>query len=297
MLAPNGSLPIPASESAIWTREEVAKRILTGETLVIFNSQLLRIPSSWLDAHPGGSLAILHFVGRDATDEILAYHAEDTLKRLKPYAIGRVETGPEGWEPLVPPVMSGWVRKIGSNGKQEWYNEAGAVRSTENSVTSPSSQILLVKDSLLHPASPAPTLSALLPPPSDLSLKVQYQHSAAYKALHKRITDAGLYKTPYLTGYGPEFARYVLLGSISAYAYSQNWLITSAVFLGLMWHQLVFTAHDLGHMGVTHNWAMDRILGILITDFLGGVSIGWWVDVSVWSIIDDGNRLTCNIES
>lgn len=284
MGAPAGSSAIPDPEPATWTREEVASRILTGETLVIFNGQLLRIPSSWLNAHPGGSLAILHFVGRDATDEILAYHSEETLKRLKPYVVGKVETRLEGWEPLVPPVMSGWVRKIGNDGKQEWFNEAGAVRYTENSDISPSSQILLVKDSVLPAASPAPTLATLLPPPTELSLKAQYQHSAAYKALHKRITDAGLYKTPYLTGYGPEIVRYVVLGSISAYTYSQNWLITSAVFLGLMWHQLVFTAHDLGHMGVTHNWAVDRLLGILITDFLGGVSIGWWVDVSHQSL-------------
>ncbi|OBZ79252.1 Delta(8)-fatty-acid desaturase [Grifola frondosa] len=51
-----------------------------------------------------------------------------------------------------------------------------------------------------------------------------------------------------------------------------------AISLGLFWHQLTFFAHDLGHMGVTHNWAIDRLVAIFVADFLGGMSIGWWVD-------------------
>jgi delta8-fatty-acid desaturase len=169
---------------------------------------------------------------------------------------------------------------MGKDGQQAWYNEASAVNSTEDTELSPSSQILLVQkdDALLTP--PAPTLSDLVPPPTNLSLKVQAEHSAAYKVLHKRITDAGLYQTPYLTGYGPEVVRYLLLAALSAFAYYHNWLVTSAVFLGLVWHQLVFTAHDLGHMGVTHDWVWDRLLAIFLADLIGGLSIGWWVDVS-----------------
>jgi len=267
--------------SSSWSRNKVAQHILAGDSLVIYRNLLLRIPNSWLDHHPGGSLAILHFVGRDASDEIDAYHSDDTLKYIQKYVVGTVETGEHAWEPFVPPVMTGWVRKIGKEGLQEWYNEAAAAHSPEDTELSPSSQILLVKkddDALLNPS--APTLSNLIPPPTSLSLKVQAEHSAAYKALHKRILDAGFYDTPYLTGYGPEVARYLLLATISAVAYSHNWLVTSAIFLGLVWHQLVFTAHDLGHMGVTHNWVWDRLLAIFITDLIGGLSISWWVDVS-----------------
>src|SRR5262245_43748479 len=130
------------AKTVTWTRDQVACRILAGETLVVFENQLLRIPTSWLNAHPGGSLAILHFVGRDVSDEILAYHSEETLHKLKSYAVGLVETGEHGWDPFVPPIMSGWVRRIGKTGQQEWRNEAGAIRSSENSHLSPSSQIL-----------------------------------------------------------------------------------------------------------------------------------------------------------
>ncbi|KAG8219752.1 fatty acid desaturase-domain-containing protein [Butyriboletus roseoflavus] len=259
----------------LWSREDVAARILAGESLVVYNDLLLRIPHAWLTAHPGGALAILHFVGRDAADEIAAYHAEHTIHTIKKYAIGTVDTSPHVWDPLLPPIMSGWVRKISPDGALAWHNEADPITSP----SSLSSEILLVqKDSSLlqHANGPSPT--TLRPPPSNLSLKVQARHSAAYKELHKRIIDAGLYKTRYLAGYGPEVARYLLLAASSAYAYKHGWLITSAVCLGLLWHQLVFTVHDLGHMGVTHDWTIDRLLAIFIADFIGGLSIGWWVD-------------------
>lgn len=269
--------------ATLWSRDAVAERILAGETLIIFRHHLLRIPASWLDAHPGGNLALLHFVGRDATDEIEAYHSDETLKLVPRYSIGRVELSETGWEPLIPPVMSGWVRKPLPSGQLDWHREAVAIRSAVDTKTSPSSQILLARIDSTETHQPAPTLETLLPPPTVLSPQTQAQHSRAYKELHVRIVDAGLYKTRYLSGYGPEIFRYTLLGCLSAFAYSYNWLMTSAVLLGLMWHQLVFTAHDLGHMGVTHNWAIDRILGILIADWIGGLSIGWWVEVCALS--------------
>ncbi|KAG9314310.1 fatty acid desaturase-domain-containing protein [Chiua virens] len=240
----------------LWSREDVAARILAGEHLVVYNDLLLRIPQSWLAAHPGGALAILHFVGRDAADEIDAYHAGDTLRTIKKYVVGTVDTSQHVWNPLLPPIIT--PRHVSFRLAYE---------------------ILLVpKDSSLLQKESGPSLATLHPPPSSLSPKVQARHSAAYKELHKRITDAGLYKTRYFTGYGPELARYLLLAASSAYAYKHGWLITSAVFLGLLWHQLVFTVHDLGHMGVTHDWTIDRLLAIFIADFIGGLSVGWWVD-------------------
>ncbi|KAF9237310.1 delta 8-sphingoloid desaturase protein [Melanogaster broomeanus] len=229
-----------------WSRDEVAARILAGENLVVYNSLLLRIPHAWLCAHPGGTLAILHFVGRDASDEIDAYHNAEVMRKVLAYAIGTVETSPHGWEPLVPPIMAGWVRKVSPDGSLAWHNEATAIPSPSNL----SSEILLV----------------------------QAQHSAAFKQLHKRVIDAGLYETRYLTGYGPEIARFLLLAALSVYTYANNWFIPSAIFLGLLWHQIVFTVHDLGHMGVTHNWTIDRLLATFLANFIGGLSIGWWVD-------------------
>ncbi|CCM05206.1 uncharacterized protein FIBRA_07415 [Fibroporia radiculosa] len=259
-----------------WTREQVATRILAGETLVILNGQVLRIPQSWLNAHPGGVLSILHFVGRDATDEIHAFHSDETLKKMKGYVVGSLETAGKPWEPLVPPIMNGWVRKVDNDGRTEWFKEAVAVKSSDLNTSAPPSEILLVQKGDVSGS--GPSLSTLQPPPTSLSPNLQAQHSDVYKALHKRIVDAGLYKTRFITGYGPEFVRYSLLALLSAYTYSRGWLIPSAFFLGLLWQQLTFFAHDLGHLGVTHNWLYDRLTAIFVADFIGGLSIGWWVN-------------------
>ncbi|KIK28406.1 hypothetical protein PISMIDRAFT_580801 [Pisolithus microcarpus 441] len=260
----------------LWSRREVADRILAGDTLVVYGGRLLRIPQAWLNAHPGGSLAILHFVGRDASDEIDAFHSQDTMHIINRFCVGTVETSLYGWEPFQPPVMLGWIRKQASDGSFTWHRQATAIPASNV----PSGN-LLVPDHA--PAADrhqygGPSLSDLVPSPSYLSLEVQAQHSAAYKRLHERIVEAGLYKTRYLSGYGPEIARYLFLAFSSAYAYFNNWLITSAVCLGFLWHQLVFTVHDLGHMGVTHEWNTDRLLAIFLADFIGGLSVGWWVD-------------------
>ncbi|KAF7887636.1 hypothetical protein EAF00_009930 [Botryotinia globosa] len=50
-----------------------------------------------------------------------------------------------------------------------------------------------------------------------------------------------------------------------------SYFIPSALSLGLFWHQLVFAAHDAGHMGITHSFHMDSCIGILLANFLG-----WW---------------------
>lgn len=261
------------------TRDQVASRILAGDSLIIIRNKVLRVPPSWLTAHPGGALAILHFVGRDATDEVEAFHSAETLARIKGFVIGTVEVGEHGWESFLPPVMSGWVRRVGVDGGKEWYREAEAFKSTVDTEQYPSSDVQLVEKTSTQEAS-GPTLETITAAPSPLSAKSQADHSAAYKELHQRIIDAGLYKTRYFSGYGPEIARYTLFAVVAAVAYLKDWMVISAFSLGLLWHQVTFTAHDLGHMGVTHDWVIDRVIGILVADLLGGLSIGWWVDVS-----------------
>jgi len=264
-------------DKPLWSRQQIADRILKGENLVIYRDQLIRIPPNWLEEHPGGSIAILHFVGRDASDEIDAFHSDSALRRLLKHSIGDVQVGEEGWDPLLPPIAAGLVRKFSPAGSK-WHREAERMHSNHESQFTSTSQVLLVKRGDLD-SSADPSIVDITPPPTTLSLKVQTAHSKAYKALHQRITAAGLYQTPYITGYGPEIARYTSLFIIAVTAYHFGWYKIAALFHGLLWHQLVFTAHDLGHVGVTHNWTIDRILGITIANFMGGLSISWWTKV------------------
>lgn len=277
-----------------WTRPDVATRILAGETLFIYRGNLVRVPPTWLEQHPGGALAILHYVGRDATDEVEAFHPDHTLDRIRKYAVGRVEVTEDGfWEPMIPPVESGWVRRVGNEGKEMWIRVADVESPAEPKTSSSTvaftshnyapSEILLVekKSQPQTPITSSPDLSTLTPPTPTLSATTEHKRAQSFRALHRQITQAGLYETRYITGYGPEVLRYLTLGVASYVAYQCRWFLLSAVFLGLLWHQLTFTVHDLGHMGVTHHWVLDRLIAISLADFIGGLSIGWWVDVSI----------------
>lgn len=56
---------------AVLTPRMVEGLIADGHSIVIYEDFILRL-DTWLDRHPGGQLAILHMVGRDATDEMRA---------------------------------------------------------------------------------------------------------------------------------------------------------------------------------------------------------------------------------
>ena len=106
-----------------------------------------------------------------------------------------------------------------------------------------------------------------------------------YRQLNERIKAEGLYQCNYYA-YGVECIRYALLFLGSQLFLRWGWTLSgwpattcyilSATCLGLFWHQLTFTAHDAGHMGITHNFHVDTLIGIFVADFIGGLSIGWW---------------------
>lgn len=57
------------NRGTILTPRTIENRIADGDILVITEQRVLRL-NGWVDKHPGGRLAVLHMVGRDATDEI-----------------------------------------------------------------------------------------------------------------------------------------------------------------------------------------------------------------------------------
>ena len=103
----------------------------------------------------------------------------------------------------------------------------------------------------------------------------QQEIIAKYHALHERVIAAGLYKTPFFW-YFMDICRISALAVVSFACLRTGWYAASALFLGLAWHQLTFAAHDAGHNGITHRFHVDAVIGILIADFCGGLSIGWW---------------------
>lgn len=57
---------------AIMSRRQVEMMIADGKTIIVVDGCVLRV-DAWLKYHPGGDKAIMHMVGRDATDEVNAY--------------------------------------------------------------------------------------------------------------------------------------------------------------------------------------------------------------------------------
>ncbi|KAK0610504.1 putative fatty acid desaturase [Bombardia bombarda] len=108
-----------------------------------------------------------------------------------------------------------------------------------------------------------------------LDAAVQDDIVAKYRLLHQKIRDEGLFDCDY-TAYAIECTRYAIFFGLSLVLLHYGWYAASGFFMGTFWHQLVFTAHDAGHMGITHKFHVDTVIGIIIADFLGGLSLGWW---------------------
>jgi delta8-fatty-acid desaturase len=186
----------------ILTRDEVAQRITEGALLFIHRSRVINA-TAWAPIHPGGVLAILHFVGRDATDEFEAYHSPEALKRMEKYVVGVVQMDEElGWQALTPPIALGLVRHSDAV-KGHWTRE-GSVRLAEAVLKGDEAPVIIT----LSP-------EQLEPPPSELDRRKERLRSNAYHHLKERIVEAGLFNRPGpLAGYGSDILRYTLLGSL-----------------------------------------------------------------------------------
>ncbi|KAJ5292227.1 fatty acid/sphingolipid desaturase [Penicillium angulare] len=96
-----------------------------------------------------------------------------------------------------------------------------------------------------------------------------------YRLLHEEIRLSGLYECNYIS-YVWEAMRCALLISLTWLFMKMEVYWISAAFLGLFWSQLVFIAHDAGHMGITHNFTIDTLIAMIIAAPIGGLSMGWW---------------------
>jgi delta8-fatty-acid desaturase len=108
-----------------------------------------------------------------------------------------------------------------------------------------------------------------------LDFDTQADIAQKFETLHQRVKDEGFYECRYIE-YGKEMVRYSTLFALFITTLRMEWYFVSACFLGLFWHQIMFTAHDAGHRGITKDITKDTLIGIFIADFCCGLSIGWW---------------------
>ena len=55
----------------VLSRRQIEGLIADGRSIIIVEQMILKV-DPWLKYHPGGDKALLHMIGRDATDEVNA---------------------------------------------------------------------------------------------------------------------------------------------------------------------------------------------------------------------------------
>lgn len=261
---------------------EIEARINDGQTVLIYNGVVLRL-DSWLNKHPGGRLAVMHMVGRDATVQIQVYHSAQVQKTMMGFRIGRIE-GP--WTNLVPPIQRGIhgqanddkapARKDSAEPKVDLLLDATIEKGVPVRKITDDSKDANNTSSEIYAASAVKKEMDrdLLAYPS-LDQETQSAITERYRALTERVEAEGFYDCSYMA-YARESVRYLALFACFLVTLRSEWYLTSACFLGLFWHQIMFTAHDAGHLAITHNFTFDTVIAIFVADFCCGLSMGWW---------------------
>ncbi|XXH01129.1 hypothetical protein Hte_007480 [Hypoxylon texense] len=289
----------------VLSRRQIEALIAEGRSIFIIDQYVIKA-DPWVKYHPGGEKSILHMVGRDATDEVTALHSLEAREQMSRYRIGRIEGR---WSNFIPPIQGGKFRPLldtegldNDSGECDPYStEASSSLSSRDpspvfDAAEPTIRNRRAADGVLPSAVSTSSVSSVEPDDDGMSyldtitkektsLDLEKYPSldfgtqdaivAKYRDLARRIEAADLYRCNYWA-YAIEGTRYSLLFGLAFLFLHWGWYVTSAMFLGAVWHQLVFTAHDAGHMGITHDYHTDSVIGIIIADFLGGLSIGWW---------------------
>ncbi|KAL4751610.1 hypothetical protein BDW72DRAFT_90748 [Aspergillus terricola var. indicus] len=278
------------TKDALLSRRYIEGQIAAGKHIIIFDDRVLKV-DSWIKFHPGGDKSIKHMVGQDATDEINALHSVEARQRMLTFQIGRIQ-GP--WVNFLPPIQGGKFRSYDEKADSEEDDTSGqsqppspifdavdaaaGVRRqstfSETSVSTPASESSEPKPFFLDARTREEIVLDTAKYPS-LDTKTQQDIKRRYRELNKRIEAEGLYDCNYFS-YFIEACRYTLFAGLSYFFLRLGWYSVSAFFLGCFWHQLVFSAHDAGHIAITHNYQVDSTIGIFIADYLGGLSLGWW---------------------
>lgn len=322
-----------ARQPKILTRTDIIDLIADGRAIIIYKNYVLDL-TSWLSKHPGGDKAVHHMIGRDATDEMHAYHSLEAVRMFKYWKIGEINYY---WENLLPPIQgavypynevkvnkeSTLESKIDESSDASDYELVSSASSSnsidlseaksslpksknetagsykglgypkgyvEPKVAQNISVIDLTNKDEIFPISADQTIidpkllvtnydntlsqKDILSLPA-LDYKTQQMLRDKYNELHEIVINNGFYQCHYFL-YVRELIK---IGSLFLYSFSffkLGYLKLSAFFMGMAWQQMTFIAHDAGHVSITHNYQIDNIFGMLIADWFGGLSLGWW---------------------
>lgn len=302
----------------ILSTDQVKGLISRGRVVVIFENSVLDL-TSWLKFHPGGDKAVYHMIGKDATDEMLAYHSEDTTSLFKRWKIGEIS---HEWANLLPPIQGGVYpepetklkgsellgRRLDTESPaessdnltdslfelipEEPVKRGAGVVNPEVAPVVPQNYSILNKDNILE-IYPEVSSGAIRDPKlileqydSDCARKdldmipsldyaTQNHIREKYNELHAQIIKNGFYKCNY-SDYVREIVKILAIFLyLFTFLHLKQYVI-SALLMGTAWHQMTFIAHDAGHVAISHNYQIDNLFGMVVADWFGGLSLGWW---------------------
>ncbi|KAM9936040.1 hypothetical protein OXX80_004394 [Metschnikowia pulcherrima] len=303
----------------ILTQDQIESLISEGKVVVIYKNSVLNL-TPWLKFHPGGDKAVYHMVGRDATDEMLAYHSEETISIFSKWKIGEIDYP---WKNMLPPIQ-GAIYPVDVRTSREGESLSEKLDSASPIVSENSSETSIeLEEPKLNPkyhnaGYPAGPVEPPIPQNTEYvdssnkdilypveitggivdpkELMSSYENGLArddmsripsldhetqafirdrYNKLHSTIIKNGFYKCHY-SNYVREIVK---IASLFLYSFSflhLGYYFLSALFIGTAWHQMTFIAHDAGHVSISHNYQIDNLFGMVIADWFGGLSLGWW---------------------
>ncbi|KAJ5594219.1 Delta 8-(E)-sphingolipid desaturase [Penicillium hispanicum] len=299
----NPLAPRPSRKDTVLSRRYIEGLIAEGKHVIIVENRVLKV-DAYMKFHPGGEKPMKHMVGRDATDEINALHSKEARQLMSSYQIGRIEGT---WSNFLPPIQGGKFRLYtddaclseedlssqdnssleGSSPPSPIFDAVDGKSTTrhrkpvhdsdtdtDTAASTPLTQELPTKPAFLDARTQNEIVFDTAKYPS-LDPANQESIKQKYRDLYQRMQADGLFDCNYFS-YFIECCRYTLFATLAYVFLRMGWWATSAFWIGCLWHQLVFTAHDAGHMGITHNFHVDSVIGIIIADFIGGLSLGWW---------------------
>ncbi|KAL7751757.1 hypothetical protein RI367_002756 [Sorochytrium milnesiophthora] len=264
--------PLPRAK-AIYSWSDIKRMVEVEEKVVFVFKDGVYDVSKWLERHPGGSLALRHMNGKDATDHMRVFHPQQVVKQRLPYF--RIGSLHQDCLHTPPPLIVDPKLYL----SEEHYDASPIKPVIDNPDMVPTQH---ATHTMNHPKGV----------PTETQEFIQHTEKvlAAYRALDVKLREQGLYKAD-MSFYYRAMARFAAM-------YAGVWLLVvrvapawtasygslagaaanlmAAVLLGLLWHQGAFVAHDAGHISVTGDYDKDWYLGCFLGNIVGGISIGWW---------------------
>ncbi|CAG8534726.1 11097_t:CDS:1 [Racocetra persica] len=87
------SVEVKSAQLNYLTKREVEQRVRNGQMLIIYNNKVYKL-NKWIKYHPGGELAIINMIGKDATDAINVFHPDYVINnKIHNFYIGEYDFG------------------------------------------------------------------------------------------------------------------------------------------------------------------------------------------------------------